>query len=320
MIALKNIILCTLLTYSPIPPAHDGTFGGTPSFEPDARFAWIDDDAEDLPVSFFGQLNVDYEYIFPSAIKHTEFAGQSVGFGEGNIILSCTRLLSRDQGYNVGIGYTKTGLFWNENPFFNQENFDTFNLSLNGFTKCWRCLELKAGASINTQTSEWRWSYTFYNLTGWARYIFCTSFLGEVGLNLGATSRLGLKRGYVYPIVGVDFKPRKHIKMNLIFPIDMVIIYQLTETWALDLTGKFWNTRRRLGEHETISRGYFDYINSGIELGLNFDCDPYAHANIHFGTTIGTDEFRISNTEDLEVRKLRLKPSPYVGGTVWVRF
>jgi len=69
-----------------------------------------------------------------------------------------------------------------------------------------------------------------------------------------------------------------------------------------------------------VSRGYFDYINSGIELGLNFDCDPYAFLNFHVGTTIGADEFRISNSQDDEILNVKLKPSPYLGGKVWVRF
>lgn len=317
---IKHFFLCCLLSALCSLSAQDGTFGGTPSFEADDSISWIDENAEEAPIPYFGQLDVNYDYVFPSSIKGSEFAGQRVGFGEGNIVFGYTRLLSRNHGYNVGIGMTTSGIFWNENPFFNQENFDTFDVSLNGFTKCWRCLELKAGASICTQTGEWRWDYTFGLLSGWARYAFCTPWLGEVGLNLGATSRVGLQRGYIYPIAGIDFKPRKHIEVNLIFPIDMAVIYQLTESFSLDLRGKFWNTRRRLREDEVVSRGYYDYINSGIELGLNFDCDPYAFMNLHVGTTIGADEFRISNSQDHEVLNVKLKPSPYLGGKVWVRF
>jgi len=126
---LSTLMICTSILHAQ---------NVTPSFEPDDSISWIHEDTEDLPVSFFGQVDIDYDYIFPSTIKQSEFDNQGVAFSEGNVNLSGTRLLSRDMGYNVGIGYTKTGLFWDQNPFFNQENFDTLNFSVNGFTKCWR--------------------------------------------------------------------------------------------------------------------------------------------------------------------------------------
>lgn len=312
-------LLCSMILQSTL-LSQEGTFGGTPSFDADDSIAWIDDDAESLPVSFFWQVNADYDSIFPASVDTPPFTGSRVGYGEGNFIISGTRLFSRGSGVNAGIGYTKLGLFWNENPFFHEENFDSLDFSLNGFWDCWNCLEIKGGGSFSLQTNEWEWGYTYGLLTGWGRYIVRSLAYGEIGVNLGVTSRIGLQKGFIYPVAGIDFRPRKHIKVNLVFPIDMAIIYELTEMWSIDLTGRFWNTRRRLNKNEVVPKGYFDYLNSGLQLGVNFSCDPYAFANLHVGTTLGADEFRIADAQDNEVEKLRLKPTPYLGGRVWVRF
>ncbi|NGX57413.1 MAG: hypothetical protein K940chlam3_00304 [Chlamydiae bacterium] len=316
---LKHLFFCISLTLTSL-HSQDGTFGGTPSFEPDDSIPWIDESAEEMPVKSFGQFDIDYESIFDSHFKNSDFANQEMGFGEGNIILSYTRLLTKDQGYNVGGGYTKTTIFWDDNPFFNQDNFDTLNFSLNGFTKCFNCLELKGGASISIDTHQWAWDYNFYTLTGWGRYVWNTRFCGDVGINFGATSRLGLKRGYLYPIFGVDLTPWEDLQMNLIFPTDMAVIYRIAKYWSLDLRGKLLNSRRRLDKNEVLSRGYFDYISSGIELGLNFECDPYAAANFHVGTTLGNGELRVSNTDDLDARELKISAALYIGGKIWFRF
>lgn len=315
----RFLLLSFLIVHAAL-HGQDGSFGSTPSFEPDESVSWIDESAEDMPVKSFGQFDLDYESIYDSHFKNPDFSNDQMGFGEGNIILSYTRLLSGNMGYNVGIGYTRSSIMWDNNPFFNQQHFDALNFSLNGFTKCLSCLELKGGGSISIDTDQWTWDSNFYTLTGWGRYVWCTQFCGEVGFNLGATSRLGLKRGYVYPIFGIDLNPWEELKVNLIFPIDMAITYRVANHWWFDVRGKLWNTRRQLGSEEPLPLGYFEYINSGIEFGLSFDCDPYVWANFHVGTTLGGGEFRVSNVDDLDATELDATMAPYIGIALWVRF
>ncbi len=307
--------------------AQGQTFGDTPSFEADQSITWPgevsgkeEEGTDELPIKGFRQINLDYEYISASNFTNPGFKNQALGFGEGTFALSYTRLFSLEHGLNFGLGYTLTTLWWNPNPFFDQDNFEVLNFSCNGFTKLWKCVEVKGGVSASVDTRHFALDYTYYNITGWGRYIWETRWCGEVGLNFGATARTGLKGEFVYPIVGVDFSPRDDIQVNFVFPIDMVITYKVSEHVAIDLAGKLWNSRRRLGPGEPLSRGYFEYRNAGIEMGAVLDFEPFAAANVHVGTTLGTGDMRVSDSNDQNERILDISPAPYVGGEIWFRF
>jgi hypothetical protein len=305
--------------------AQNQTFGDTPSFQADQSITWPGDIASDegpseLPIKGFGQINFDYEYISPSEFTDSPLRGQELGFGEGTLAVSYTRLFSLEHGLNFGIGHTKTTLWWTPDPVFNETDFDVLNFSFNGFTKLWKCLEIKGGVSASVDTHHWRLDYTYYNITGWGRYIWKTGMCGDVGLNFGATARTGLKGEFVYPILGIDFSPREDLQFNLIFPVDMVITQKISEHISLRVAGKLWNSRRRLGENEVIPNGFFEYRNAGIQLGAVLDFEPYASANVHIGSTLGTGDVRLSDTNDVQEAFSSISPAPYVGGEVWFRF
>lgn len=299
--------------------AADSPFDGSPSFEADGSISWADEGPGLGGVRNFCQFNVEYEYIFKSDFSN---GPNSLGFAEGTATMSYTKFMSQSTALNVGIGYTSSFIDWPNDPFFSQENFDTFNMNLNGFAHFFDGgLELKGGASANQDTRHWGFGeYAFYMLTGWGRVAFNTTALGEVGVNLGATGRAGLKRGFIYPIAGIDFRPSEDLKVNLIFPIDMAVIYSLSEHWSASLTAKIWNSRRKWGDEEPVPSGYWEYRNQGIELGLNYEWDPIAAFNIHAGTTFGNGDIRISNSQDVEIGTFNYGAAPYLGGELWFRF
>lgn len=297
-------------------------FDGTPSFEADDTITWADEGPSVDQIRNFCQVNLDYERIFFSKFSDAPFLENKIGYAEGNILMSYTRFLCKTAAINGGMGYNHTALSWADNPYFTQEDYDFISFNINGFTYIWDGdIVLKGGASANIDTRHWSLTeYTYYMLTGWGRYAWDTCLLGEIGLNLGATGRVGLGNGFIAPIFGVDFELWDNVKVNLIFPIDMAVIYKVNECWSFAVTGRIWNSKRRWGADEPISRGYWEYKNRGIDFGIQYEWDPIAAINIHVGGTFGDNRIRISNGSDMRIGEFRFNSAPYAGGEVWFRF
>ncbi|GEM_PF-2180694 len=303
---------------SPIVP----TYEETPSYETDDAVAWVGPSDFDYPVPNFFTLRVDYENIFPGHLKMQVVGNDdAVGLSELNVVASYTKTFCGKEGIAFGVGYTRAHLDWAPNLFFAQQEYNNLDLSISGMTDRFGNLEIKGAVSASLDLSNWDpGGSTFYTITGWGRYAY-GCWCGEpIGWNLGATARTGLKHDLLYPIVGIDFYATPRVKVNFIFPVDMVIGYKINDCWTAELAGKIWNTRRRVGPNEPFAKGYWEYRNSGIELGVRYQYFPIAEAGVHVGSTLGNGELRVSNSSDQAVSEFDLHSSMYVGGEAQIRF
>ncbi|MCB1148653.1 MAG: hypothetical protein KDK48_00670, partial [Chlamydiia bacterium] len=286
----------------------------TPSFETDDSIVWMNDEDLASRIPNFFTIEADYDKIFCSDFEDPAY--DQIGYSETNVGISYMKMFCGIEGIALGVGYTHAHLDWVDNPFFCQRDFDNFNVFINGMTKRFRCFDLKGALSANIDTRTWNLSSdTFYLATFWGRYEWCSGFCVPVGLNLGVTSRFGLKDTLIYPIIGVDFQATERLRFNLIFPVDMVVSYKVCPCWFVELTGRIWNSRRRIAEEEGLfSRGYFEYRNSGLDLGVRYDWDPVATVALHAGSTFGAGEIRVSNSNNDDAETLSFDAGFYLGG------
>lgn len=279
-----------------------------------------EEDANETPSRFF-TIDGNYDGIFKSAFDSGPDAGQEIGYQQGDIDISHTRVFNGCEGIGVGLGYDISRIGWNQNPFFSKQNFEFYNLTINGFTKRFNCWDIRGslGGSFDPQ-DFFSTDYSFLNLVLWGRYNFCNNVCPDFGVHFGFVGRCGTKQNRFLPILGFDYRMNNKWKLNVIYPVNMSAIYSLDDTWSVAFTGKIWNTRHRVAKSEALSRGIFEYKNAGAELSLNYDCGQFLSANVHLGSTLGNGQLKILDSNNNLQRKNKFGAAAYVGGGFSFKF
>ncbi len=109
-------------------------------------------------------------------------------------------------------------------------------------------------------------------------------------------------------------------KINFVYPVNMAAIYTINETWSVSIVGKIWNTRHRVNKNEALPKAILDYRNNGVEVGLNYACGKFLTANVHVGSTLGDGNLQVLNHNGDNIRYNNFKASPYLGGSLSVKF
>jgi hypothetical protein len=278
-------------------------------------------DPSTAPKNRFFTFEGEADWIFKSRFTTPENAGQRIGFSESDIFLSYTQLLNSCEGVGIGAGYSWTHLDWDQNPFFSEENFPAVTFSVDGFSKRFPSWVWKGSFSVDMQTDEFGdGDYNLYNLTIWGRYGFYNYYVSDLGLNIGFVGRTGLEQTIAWPIVGLDFHIYRDWKINVVYPVNMSLIYSLNDNWSLAFAGRIWNTRRRVSESEVLPKGIFEYRNSGVEFVVNYKYCDYANANFHVGSTVGTGDLKIVDSRNHTIRHNKFREAAYLGGAFDFKF
>lgn len=202
----------------------------------------------------------------------TGLDGTKVTFGEAHIGLTYHYLCSGCcEEYLLGGGYTYTRLQWRENPFFEQQNYNTANVDL-GFW--WGCIcdwDFRGFARIYLDTdSPNPDQYMYFDFTLWGRL----QHRENLGINVGALIFTGMKVNRGYPIFGIDWQPTDFLEINLVYPTDMSIVFHLNDSFSASVGGRLIYSRHRVQEQDR-----FDDFNS-----CNFSAPfiDYSHASQYF--------------------------------------
>lgn len=240
---------------------------------------------------------------------------QKMRFGEGEASIAYIFPVNRCHTFSVSLGYQNTLVDWDENPQFSQEFFHDGFLSIGAKTTSIPCWDFQAEAAFYVDLELWeRRSFLFY-LTGWGRY----RFNHYTGINVGFISRSGIRQERVWPILGFDIQWSEAWKVNLVYPINLSIAYQVTPRWSSYVGARIVNTRHRLDHSEPNPNGIFQYRNWGCEVGVNYGCDPIYQINVHLGYFTHGD-LKVSDFHDHNAIHYKLDPTPYLGGAAFVRF
>lgn len=216
---------------------------------------------------------------------------------------------SISEGASIGISYDRSRFDWQHNPFFEQKDFDQASLMLS-FSSERLCDWLwKGQLSANFDNLEhWNYNeYMNYDMLLWGRYNF-----RNVGINLGFLAFTGMKIDRVYPIIGVDWKWGQKWAINLVFPMNISVVYNINKKWAVLLAGRLFFERHRLKHNEILNKGLFVYSTAGAEFGINFTPNAKFLANLHLGYDTG-GRFKKANMHYHNKRNFTIEGAPYAG-------
>lgn len=219
------------------------------------------------------------------------------------------------EGANAAITYTATRLRWHENPWFDQERFNTVSVAINGFSKrlCNWFWQGQIQANMDMDGSG-GFDYMTYDMMLWGRY----SYRENIGVHVGLIAQTGMHMDRVYPILGADWQMSRNWKLNLVFPVNVSLEYALNCHWSLALAGRSFDSRHRVGKCEGASKSVFRYENVGAEFAVKYE-DRNMTANVHAGSTLG-GRLRIANRHNHHSRRYHLDPTGYIGAEVAVKF
>lgn len=261
-------------------------------------------------------LDVHFDAVKTTDIRKGYYKDDSVQFAEGQATLGliyyyCPRYT---EGLGLTVGYERTIIRWEHNPWFNQELYNTANLSFTGFTKRLHKWFWRGQLDINIDADHIQSSYMFYNLLIWGRYELCQ----DIGFHVGFIAQTGMQMDRVYPILGIDWQISRRWKLNLVFPVNVSLEYLITSRWSIAIAGRAFDSRHRVSNKEPHPRYLVRYTNAGGELAIKYD-DTVVSANIHAGYTLGGD-LRIANPHNHHPHHYKLDPSGYAGAEVVVKF
>lgn len=219
------------------------------------------------------------------------------------------------EGAIATIGYMDTNLNWQQNPFFRQTSFHTVTFSLTAFTDRITNWRWTSQVTFNVNPNHFSLSpYTTYDLFLWGRYTYCEN----VHIHTGFLAETGMKIDRVYPIVGFDWTINEKWALNVVYPVNISIVYTYNKIWSASIASRFFDSRQRVGKGEPLPRGLWKYRATGVEFGVDYE-KKGVKANIHVGEAFGS-RLTISNRHNKHKRHFSLNSSPYFGGEVAINF
>ncbi len=219
------------------------------------------------------------------------------------------------EGIGLGVGYIRSYFEWKQNPRFKTRNLDQVAFTISGFSE-----RLKDWNWHGQLTANWEpryhelWRYTNYDIILWGRY----AYQEHVNLHFGFIALTGMKIDHIYPIIGFDWSFANRWKLNLIFPLNISLIYGISPSLSASLAARVWDIRYRFGKDQPKARSLLEYRNQGVELGINYSKGRIA-ANIHAGITLG-GQFRTFNSDSKSKHHFNMNSAAYAGGEAVFKF
>lgn len=222
------------------------------------------------------------------------------------------------EGLLATLAYTYTRIKW-ENPFFEQDHFDTVSLGVAGFTERAEKWLWQAQVLLNADVDYFNASQNlFWNFILSGRYAYNDC----VGLNIGFIAFTGMKIDRIWPIIGFDWQINESWKLNLIYPLNLALVYSWNSEWSLAIAGRPFDERHRVGKakRHPWDRGLIEYRATGVEGSIRYkSCNGRWQAELHAGEILG-GTVKVSNRHHRHIHRFNFKTAPYVGGEVAAKF
>lgn len=278
--------------------------------------AKIEENADESgkPFAFFS----NYDAVAPANFSDRQLKHQKLKFQQFDTSLNAVVYYNKrlEEGVALGVGYTYNRIAWRQNPFFDQKNFNALNVLVTGFTKRLTDWDWKAQVFYALDSDQLDFDdYSTWDLLLWGRYTYsCLT-----GIHFGFYAQTGMEADRVTPLFGFDWQFLKEWKLNAIFPVNLSLVYTFADHWSTLLAVRFLSARCRTGKNEPVSRAIVEYRNTGIELAIQYEWDPYITANFHAGYASG-NRLKISNRRHNHSHHFKFDSSPYVGAMANLSF
>jgi hypothetical protein len=241
-----------------------------------------------------------------------EVSNQSMTYAEAEIVARYLFADDLDLIYSVGIGYNYNLFHWPDSPVLNHTD-TTFNTGI-----------VNVGVLAHTDDA-WTWQAeidAYLDMDklnqdnahllifgGWGRYTCGPCW----GTSIGFIARTGIRQDRVWPILGLDFH-WGNWDLNMIYPVNMSLVYHITCNWSASIVGRLINVRHRLPEDEplALANGILEYRNFGTEFAINYDIAPVFSANIHAGV-MSRGDLLLSNNKNEDTTHYKSDSVGYLG-------
>lgn len=260
---------------------------------------------------------ISADYVGRANFKCHDFSHLTFATGEVDLSLVYYYDPCYKEGTSIGVTYTRTYLNWKFNPFFTQKNIDMISVNFSGISQRLRDWTWRAQVSVNFDNIEY-WNiedYMNYDLLLWGRY----AYTQDIGVHIGVLAFTGMRIDRVYPVFGIDWLFDCHWKLNLVFPMDLSLVYTLNQKWSIALAGRIFDQRHRVKKDQFYSEGLWHYTSSGAELVVKYTPTKWMTANVHAGGDFG-GHLKVANRHYRDGRRLRFEGAPYAGAEVDINF
>lgn len=261
-------------------------------------------------------FNTHIDIIGASRIDKGFYKGDIVDYAEaevegGRTIYYCPVYT---EGINVALGFSATHLRWVGSPWFDQTHFNLLSPSLIGFSQRLTDWFWRTQLTVNFDTSEWSGPYTSYDLLLWGRYSYCKN----LGLHFGFLGETGLHMDRVYPIMGIDWQISRRWSLNLVYPVNVSIVYAISPSLSVAFAGRNFNSRFRAHRDQCFAKSLVRYTNVGLEFSLSYKTQTTT-ANLYGGATFA-GKYRVANQKNHHADTYYLTPQAYIGAEMDVKF
>lgn len=217
---------------------------------------------------------------------------------------------------DLSLSYLHTTMKWDDNVFFNQGDFNTVAVRLAFFSRRLCNWEWKGFVKMYIEADHPDFQhYLYWDFSLWGFYMInnCTN------VHIGVYGEVGMKADHLYPIIGFDWRYSRNVKLSLVFPTDLSLLWIIDDCWNVGIAERFFRQRHRVGHDDPLPMGLWEYSNTGTELGVNYRWGERIIANAHAGWAWG-GRLRIDNRYRRDAHHREFHGSPYVGGEASVRF
>lgn len=216
------------------------------------------------------------------------------------------------------LGYCLINLAWNHNPYFRQKEFNNLSFAIGSATKRFSCWVWRSQIVANMNLDHLNLNqYLTWDFLCWGKY----KYRQVMNFHIGIYGWTGMRINRLVPIVGFDWSINEKWKLNLVFPVNLSLVYRFNPCWSVAMAARALTSRNRLGRHENLNRGLYEYRTVGSEFNLRYkneDCFP-VEANLHCGWSFG-GTLKVSNKHHRHQKTFNVGMAPYVGGEVSARF
>lgn len=283
-----------------------------------AGFADADDLRRDAnsAVRDFTSVEIAYDEIGYSRFKTPENADQRIKFGALTALAGYYHYVTCTEAVGLSLGYLEQDIHWKQSPEFRQTTFENMLIDVGAFTTRFSRWLIKGlfRAQINTESFSDSDNY-LYTTMAWGRYDLCNDWY----FHMGFIVEWGMEKSKMWPIIGIEGRPWKCVKLNLIYPLDLSAKYFFYDQFYLGTAIHFFHYRNHLKGSERVSKGFFEYDNTGVEAQIGYELCPIAKAELHAGRAFGND-IKVSDRNHENTTHHKFKGAAYFGGSIEVKF
>ncbi len=211
-------------------------------------------------------------------------------------------------GFAFQGAYRWTHFHWDSSPFLRHKRFNEAGVFVRGFTHALPGWHWRYGIGWWQQLAVLNMGrYGLFDGLLWGRYDLCPN----LGVHIGVVTQPGKRKGFTRPIAGVDFRFRRRIKVNLIYPIDMSVLYEYND-FCFGVAGRPQRSRMRMRANDPVSQGLIEYRSWGVELKGVYEPNGGVNIEAYVGSTVWTF-VRVQTTLARPIAYRNLESTLYYG-------